>query len=119
MSDDRLHARRSELVEQALRALKEADAELDSLVAIERQSKANTDRLSKLGREVAQAIPDSEAQLKETDAWQQLHALKKSFSLMYTQIHQAVEYESRRFTEISNIMKTKHDTAKNSISNIR
>ena len=27
--------------------------------------------------------------------------------------------ESRRFTLLSNIMKTKHDTAKNSISNVR
>ena len=45
--------------------------------------------------------------------------MSTSFSLQYLALHQAIEEESRRFTLVSNIMKTKHDTAKNSISNIR
>ena len=93
-------ARRKELVEQALRALEEAAAELRSLVAIQREYTANAERLSKLAAE-------------------QLQEMNMSFNMQYLALQQKMQDENRRFTLISNIMKTKHDTAKNSISNIR
>jgi hypothetical protein len=34
-------------------------------------------------------------------------------------LQQKMQNESRQYTAVSNILKTKHDTAKNSISNIR
>lgn len=42
-----------------------------------------------------------------------------SFNLQYLQLQSAMQNENRQFTTVSNIMKTKHDTVKNSISNIR
>ena len=42
-----------------------------------------------------------------------------SFNLQYLQLQQQMQNENRQYTAISNIMKTKHDTAKNSISNVR
>lgn len=42
-----------------------------------------------------------------------------AFNLQYLQLQSQMQHESRSYTAISNIMKTKHDTVKNSISNIR
>jgi hypothetical protein len=119
MPDDPLHARRSELVEEALSALKDADAELESLVGIERQLIADADRLMKLASQLSHTIPESTAKLEDAAVWQQIQSMKQSFNLMYIELHQAIDYQSRQFMLVSNVMKTKHDTAKNSIGNIR
>jgi hypothetical protein len=42
-----------------------------------------------------------------------------SFNLQYLQLQESMQNANREFTAVSNIMKTKHDTAKNVISNIR
>jgi hypothetical protein len=42
-----------------------------------------------------------------------------SFNMQFLRLQSSMQHESRTFTMISNIMKTKHDTVKNSISNIR
>ncbi|MCK4816295.1 hypothetical protein KA005_11045 [bacterium] len=42
-----------------------------------------------------------------------------SFNLQYLNLQNQMQYENRQFTMVSNIMKTKHDTAKNTINNIR
>jgi hypothetical protein len=42
-----------------------------------------------------------------------------SFNMQYLMLQQHMQDENRRFTLLSNIMKTKHDTAENSISNVR
>jgi hypothetical protein len=49
----------------------------------------------------------------------QLQESQMSFNMQYLGLQQKMQDENRRFTLLSNIMKTKHDTAKNSISNIR
>ena len=41
-----------------------------------------------------------------------------SFNLQYLQLQNSMQNENRQFTMVSNIMKTKHDTAKNTISNV-
>ena len=43
----------------------------------------------------------------------------QSFNLQYLGLQQQMQDENRRLTLISNIMRNKHDTAKNSISNVR
>jgi hypothetical protein len=43
----------------------------------------------------------------------------QSFNLQYLQLQNNISQENRQFTMVSNIMKVKHDTAKNSINNIR
>ena len=45
--------------------------------------------------------------------------MNQSFNLQYLELQQAMQDENRQFTMVSNIMKNKHDTAKNSINNIR
>ena len=45
--------------------------------------------------------------------------MNQSYNMQYLGLQQRLQDESRRFSLISNIMKTRHDTAKNSISNIR
>lgn len=59
----------------------------------------------------------SQAQLMQ--AIQQMQETQMSFNLQYLQLQNSMQNENRQFTMVSNIMKTKSDTAKNSISNIR
>jgi hypothetical protein len=47
------------------------------------------------------------------------YAGQLSYSEQYLQLQNQMENENRAFTAVSNIMKAKHDTVKNSISNIR
>lgn len=49
----------------------------------------------------------------------QMEEVQMSFNLQYLQLQSQMQHQNRSFTAISNIMKTKHDTVKNSISNIR
>lgn len=50
---------------------------------------------------------------------QSLQEMNMSFNLQYLMLQQKMQEENRKFTLLSNVMKTKHDTAKNSIQNIR
>lgn len=59
----------------------------------------------------------SEQQLAE--ATRQMQETQMSFNLQYLQLQSQMQHENRSYTAVSNIMKTKHDTVKNSISNIR
>jgi hypothetical protein len=52
-------------------------------------------------------------------ATQDMQETQMSFNMQYLQLQEAMQNENRQFTTISNIMKTKHDTVKNSISNVR
>ena len=49
----------------------------------------------------------------------QLEAMQQRFNLQYMYMQQNMQDESRRFSLLSNIMKTKHDTARSSINNLR
>lgn len=52
-------------------------------------------------------------------ATKRMEETQMSFNLQYLQLQSQMQHENRSYTAISNIMKTKHDTVKNSISNIR
>jgi len=51
-------------------------------------------------------------------ATQAMQEQQMSFNLQYLQLQNSMQNDNRQFTMVSNIMKTKHDTAKNTISNI-
>jgi hypothetical protein len=53
------------------------------------------------------------------NATKQMQEAQMSFNLQYLQLQSQMQHENRSYTAISNIMKTKHDTVKNSISNVR
>jgi hypothetical protein len=48
-----------------------------------------------------------------------MQEMMASFNLQYLGLQQKMQHENRSFTTISNTMKTKHDTAKASINNVR
>lgn len=54
--------------------------------------------------------------INQTKGMQEMMA---SFNLQYLQLQEKMQAENRSFTSISNVMKTKHDTAKASINNVR
>jgi len=53
------------------------------------------------------------------NATKKMQETQMSFNLQYLQLQSQMQHENRTYTAISNIMKTKHDTVKNSISNVR
>ena len=65
----------------------------------------------------AAAGGDGQSQL--LNATKQMQETQMSFNLQYLQLQSQMQHENRSYTAVSNIMKTKHDTVKNSISNIR
>ncbi len=52
-------------------------------------------------------------------ATKEMQEMNTSFNLQYLQLQQKMQSDNRKFTVISNVMKTKHDTAKNAINNVR
>jgi len=62
------------------------------------------------GGSAAQSLMD------QTKAMQEM---QMSFNLQYLNLQQKMQGENRQYSTISNILKTKHDTTKNSINNIR
>jgi len=62
---------------------------------------------------------DKTRELAERGGAATTKSMQQSFNLQYMTLQSQMQNENRRYTSISNIMKTKHDTAKNSISNVR
>jgi hypothetical protein len=52
-------------------------------------------------------------------ATQQMAEFQASFNLQYLQLQEKIQIDSRQFNLVSNIMKTKHDAAKNALNNVR
>lgn len=87
-------------------------------------------RLASLARQGGEALKASlaaqEKMIREgapaaalLEANRRMQETQMSFNLQYLQLQSQMQHENRSYTAISNIMKTKHDTVKNSISNIR
>jgi hypothetical protein len=104
-------------IAQALGALDQAEADLLALIQVQHHQAATSDQLAVLISELSAKTAESEREL--TRALQSLQEAQMSFNLQYLQLQQKMQNDSRQFTAVSNIMKTKHDTVKNSISNIR
>jgi hypothetical protein len=49
----------------------------------------------------------------------ELNNMLMSYNLSYLRLQQRMEQESRQFTMVSNIFKSKHDTAKSVVNNIQ
>ena len=52
-------------------------------------------------------------------ATQQMQEMNQAFNLQYLQLQEKMQQEGREFTCLSNVMKAKNDTAKNSLSNLK
>jgi len=73
------------------------------------------DALAKRG----EGLMRSRAGSTDIAAQKQMKEMNMSFNMQYLQLQNQLQAENRKFTLMSNIMKTRHDTAKNAISNIR
>lgn len=110
---------------QALSAAREmtASAANDEERALARETlalvvavRALADRRAALRRSLAQGgQPEGQRRQYELE----MQETQMSFNLQYLQLQSQMQHENRSYTAISNIMKTKHDTVKNSVSNIR
>jgi hypothetical protein len=108
------------------------DADLSALVESHRRLMEQVEKVNHLFAElhkkveqVGKAAEDAPLSEGQTD-WLTLFASARemqemgtSFNLQYLQLQQNIQNENRQFTMVTNIMKNKHDTAKNSINNIR
>ena len=88
-----------------------AAGELDSLYA----------KLAKKTQEVTQLAADAEKSRsgKMNEIFKAIGEMQMSFNLQYLMLQNKISQENRQFSMVSNIMKNKHDTAKNSINNVR
>ena len=63
--------------------------------------------------------PTGNSQQDMMNQTKEMQEMMQSFNLQYLQLQEKMQGENRSFTTVSNVMKTKHDTAKASINNIR
>jgi hypothetical protein len=57
-----------------------------------------------------------------TDMMSQMRSFQEmnmSFNMQYLALQEKMQADNRQFSTLSNVMKTKHDTAKNAINNVR
>lgn len=65
------------------------------------------------------AAAGGSSQTELMNATKEMQETQMSFNMQYLQLQSQMQHENRSYTAISNIMKTKYDTVKNSIDNIR
>jgi septal ring factor EnvC (AmiA/AmiB activator) len=81
-------------------------------------------KLQQKVREVARLASEAEKadasrRQKLLEAVREMAEMSQSFNIQYLDLQKQMQDENRRYTLVSNIMKTKHDTAKAAINNIR
>jgi septal ring factor EnvC (AmiA/AmiB activator) len=91
-------------------ALLDYKTSLDALAAQTSGAEMMLDKSLPEAADGQQALLDATKQMQET---------QMSFNMQYLQLQSQMQHENRSYTAISNIMKAKHDTVKNSISNVR
>ncbi|MFC1684304.1 hypothetical protein ACFL0R_02380 [Pseudomonadota bacterium] len=77
------------------------------------------DALSRKGRRIIKQCEDRRRGGGMPSAEAGMGEMQRSFNEQYLQLQNKISHESRQFSLVSNIMKNRHDTAKNSINNIR
>lgn len=76
------------------------------------------EEIEALGAYVSGEVRSSNGSNSLLQATQNMQETQMSFNLQYLQLQNSMQNENRNYTIVSNIMKTKHDTVKNTISNI-
>ena len=109
---------------QEVEALQAVHAELDDSYA---RSVRLEEQLIELVNAFSREVADFLARIAAGDhsrdqllvATKQMQEIQMSFNQQYLQLQMQMQRENRSYTSVSNIMKTRHDTVKNSIGNIR
>ena len=112
---------------QAIQSLEESSNGIQQLQQIHEKMIQMSEDQAKIYAALGKKIEDlsklavqkgiSQAELMQ--ATKNLQETQMSFNLQYLQLQNSMQNENRQFTMVSNVMKTKHDTAKNIISNIK
>jgi hypothetical protein len=94
---------------------------LEMMRKFDEQQKKVIDKVEKLENSYdnMNATAGGQSQSQLLQATKQMQEMQQSFNMQYLQLQNQMQHENRSFTMLSNLMKTKHDTVKNSISNIR
>lgn len=108
----------------AERYISETGADLASLNSHFQKYREAAEKLSTLYAKLSAKAAEfgkigSSSQDQLLQATKQMQEMQMSFNLQYLQLQSQMQQENRSYTAVSNIMKTKHDTVKNSISNVR
>ncbi len=75
--------------------------------------------LRKTSKEIKQFVNHWQSKFRGSKNSKQMLEMQMGFNLQYLHMQNKIAHENRQFTMVSNIMKNKHDTAKNAINNIR
>jgi predicted butyrate kinase (DUF1464 family) len=110
----------NESLEQNLAALDGHIASMSKLSKeLTRRIKDINEKSMKYLEKVETLVTSKDGAANLLAATKEMQETQMSFYLQYLQLQSQIQNENRSYTLVSNIMKTKHDTAKNSISNIR
>jgi len=109
---------------QSIDGLSVSLAELEkSQASLLRVSQEMSRMFTSLSQKIAElgaiAAQDRGASSLLASAVRRLQEMSQSFNMQYLMLQNKISHENRQFSMVSNIMKTTHDTAKNSINNIR
>ena len=88
-------------------------------LAVTPQEKALAERDRQVVERAAALLARRESEAELGAGTRRMQEARMSFNLQYLQLQSQMQHENRSYTAVSNIMKTKHDTVKNSISNVR
>ena len=110
----------NESLEQDLAALDGHVASLSKLSKeLARRIKEVNEKSMKYFEKIETLAASQDGSAELLAATKQMQETQMSFNLQYLQLQSQMQHENRSYTAVSNIMKTKHDTVKNSISNVR
>lgn len=110
--------------EELLQDLAAMHGHFTSIVQLNEEAAGQVEALNESLAECAERIEElagssGDASAALMAATREMQEMNQSFNLQYLQLQQKMQADSRQFTLLSNIMKTKHDTAKNAINNVR
>lgn len=102
------------------------DAERMEIAEYDRWLQRSAGRCEGLAKKWEQGVERIRTRCEKADAQcdflaaaKETQEMNQSFNLQYLQLQSGMQNENRQYSMVSNIMKTKHDTVKNSIGNIR
>ncbi len=90
-----------------------------TMKASEQMSQIHSALSSKVGSLCNSAEKARVSPAEIAKALNELCDVSRNSSMQYLQLQTAMQQENRQYTTVSNVLKTKHDTVKNSINNVR
>lgn len=84
-----------------------------------REANERIDRVGSKGIRILEYCGRYRREDGKAQATAQMQEMQRSFHAQFIQLQNSLSYEHRQFSMVSNIMKNRHDMAKNAIDNIR